>query len=250
MKVQNIMSKNPVFVKEDEFMTRARQLIRDSHFRSLPVVDNARKVTGIITEEEVLKITSTKSNVTVKGFTRDCPIVTPLCDIRDVAMTMANVKMGGLPVVRSSQDRELVGMVSMVDIFKNIDLDKVPNKEVKEIMTSKVKAFSPKDPVSKVWANIIELGYSGFPVIKSKREIIGMITRQDIIRAGCARSGNESPSVEKIMSTQIYSVDPDATIKEAALMMMKHDIGRLPVEKNGKLVGIVDRYDLTEAVIL
>ncbi|HIH36438.1 MAG TPA: CBS domain-containing protein [Methanocellales archaeon] len=249
MNVQSIMSKNPVFIKDDEFMTRARQLIRDSHFRSLPVVDNARKVTGIITEEDVLKITSTKSNVTVKGFTRECPIVTPLCDIRDVAMTMANVKMGGVPVVRSPQDRELLGMVSMVDIFKNIDLDKVPNKEVKEIMTSKVKAFSPKDPISKVWSNIIELGYSGFPVINSKREIVGMITRQDIIRAGCARSGNESPPVEKIMSTQIHSVDPDATIKEATLMMMKHDIGRLPVEKNGKLVGIVDRYDLTEAVI-
>lgn len=249
MKVQSIMSKNPVFVRDDEFITRARQLIRDSYFRSLPVIDNTRKVTGMITEEGVLKITSTKSNVTVKGFTRDCPIVTPLCDIRDVAMTMANVKMGGLPVVRSSQDRELLGMVSMMDIFKNIDLNKIPNKKVKEIMTSKVKVFSPKDPVSKIWANILELGYSGFPVIKSKREIVGMVTRQDIIRAGCARSGKESPPVEKIMSTHVYSVTPDDTIKEAALMMMKHDIGRLPVEKNGKLVGIVDRYDLTESVI-
>ncbi len=249
MKVQSIMSKNPVFVKDDEFMTKARQLIRDSHFRSLPVIDDARKVTGIITEEDVLRITSTKSNVTVKGFTRDCPIVTPLCDIRDAARTMANVKMGGLPVVRSSQDRELLGMISMVDIFRNIDLDKIPNKEVREIMTSKVKAFSPKDPVSKIWANILELGYSGFPVIKSKKEVVGMITRQDIIKAGCARSGKEAPPVEKIMSTHVYSVTPEDTIKEAALMMMKHDVGRLPVEKNGKLAGIVDRYDLTEAVI-
>ncbi len=243
------MSKNPVFIRDDEFMTRARQLIRDSHFRSLPVIDNARKVTGMITEEDVLKIVSTKSNVTVRGFTRECPIVTPLCDIRDVAMTMANVKMGGLPVVMSSQDMELMGVISMVDIFKNVDLNKIPNKKVKEIMTSKVKVFSPKDPISKIWANILELGYSGFPVIKSKRDIVGMITRQDIIRAGCARSGKESPPVEKIMSTHIYSVNPDATIKEAALMMMKHDIGRLPVEKNGKLVGIVDRYDLIESVI-
>ena len=167
MKVQSIMSKNPVFVRDDEFITRARQLIRDSHFRSLPVIDDAHKVTGMITEEGVLKITSTKSNVTVKGFTRYCPIVTPLCNIRDAAMTMVNVKMGGLPVVRSSQDREL----------------------------------------------------------------LGMITRQDIIRSGCARSGKEAPPVEKIMSTHVYSVTPEDTIKEAVLMMMKHDIGRLPVEK-------------------
>lgn len=249
MKVQNVMSKNPVFVREDEFMTRARQLIRDSHFRNLPVVDNARKVIGMITEEEVLKITSTKSNVTVKGFTRECPMITPLDDIRDVAMKMINVKMGGLPVVMSSQDMELVGMISMMDVFKNIDLNKIPHKKVKEIMTSKVKVCSQKDSVSKVWANILELGYSGFPVVRGKNELVGMITRQDIIRAGCARRGKESPPVEKMMSTPVYSVTPETTIKDAVSLMMEHDIGRLPVERKGKLVGIVDRYDLTEAVI-
>ena len=66
MKVKSIMSKNPVFIRDDEFMTRARQLIRDSHFRSLPVIDNARKVIGMITEEEVLKISGDGGDIDVK----------------------------------------------------------------------------------------------------------------------------------------------------------------------------------------
>jgi len=242
------MSQNPVFIKDTEFMTKARQLIRDYHFRSLPVVDNARKVIGMITEEDVLKITSTKSNVTVEGFARKCPMITPLDDIRDVAIKMINIKMGGLPVVKSSQDGKLVGMISMVDIFKKINLDKIPHKRVKEIMTSKVKVCSPKGPVSKVWANILELGYSGFPVVRGKNELIGMVTRQDIIKVGCARMGRESPPVEKIMSTPSYTVHPGASLKDAIKLMLAHDIGRLPVVEDDKLVGIVDRYDLIGAI--
>jgi len=252
IKVQDVMFKRPVFIKGTEFMTKARQLIRDYHFRSLPVVDDKKRVTGVITKQDALKVTSTKSNVTVDGFALECPTITPDMDMLEAARIMLSAKMGRVPIVKSIHDRTLVGILSIVDIFKHINIEKAPVQTVEELMSTDVKVCGAKDPISKIWANMDEFGYSGFPVVK-KGKLIGMVTRRDIIKAGYARMGKEnehggrigsSPPVEKIMSTPAYTVRPEATLKETIELMLKHDIGRLPVVKNDKLVGIVDRYDL------
>ncbi len=67
MKVEEVMTKNPVFLHDTDFMTHARQVIRDRHKRTLPVVDNKNRLIGILTEKDILNIYSTKSNVTVQA---------------------------------------------------------------------------------------------------------------------------------------------------------------------------------------
>ncbi len=68
MIVEEVMTKNPVFLHDTDFMTHARQVMRDQYKRTLPVVDSKKKVIGILTEKDILNIYSTKSNVTVEGF--------------------------------------------------------------------------------------------------------------------------------------------------------------------------------------
>ncbi|MGQ9484368.1 MAG: CBS domain-containing protein [Desulfosoma sp.] len=46
------------------------------------------------------------------------------------------------------------------------------------------------------------------------------------------------------MKRDVITIDPQATIPAALRLMVKHDIGRLPVVDNGRLVGIVTRSDL------
>ena len=59
MKVKDVMTKDPVFLQDSDFMTQARQLMRDRHFRTMPVVDAKKRVVGILTEKELLNIYST-----------------------------------------------------------------------------------------------------------------------------------------------------------------------------------------------
>ena len=75
MLVGEIMSKDPLYVVEDDFVTKARQLIRDNQLHGLPVLDRDGHVIGIVTIQEMLKITSTRSNVTVAGFVSETPVV-------------------------------------------------------------------------------------------------------------------------------------------------------------------------------
>jgi len=257
MKVENVMTKNPVFLHDNDFMTHARQVMRDLHKRTLPVVDNMNRVTGILTEKEILNIYSTKSNVTVEGFTSRFPFVYPEMEMMHAAKLMIDAEIGRVPVLKSGQDKTLAGILSLVDIFRNLDLNKIPSRRIGEIMTTDVKTCSPRDSVARVWLNMKKTGFSGYPVVR-EGELIGMITRRNIIRAGYARieredehgtSSTMSPPVEKIMSTPPYTLPSGAILKEAIQAFLKLDVGRLSVVDGGKLVGIVDRSDIIKTCI-
>jgi CBS domain-containing protein len=55
--------------------------------------------------------------------------------------------------------------------------------------------------------------------------------------------------IEKLMSSPIYSIKPDASLASAIELMRKYDIGRISVVDEGKLVGIVDRNDLIKGYL-
>ncbi len=257
MKVEDIMTKNPVFLHDADFMTHARQMIRDHNKRTLPVVDSKNRVIGTLSEKDALSIYSTKSNVTVEGFTSEVPEVYPDMDMMHAAKLMVDAGMGRVPVIRSSQDKTLAGILSTVDIFRNLKLDKAPEKKIEDIMTRNVKSCSPKDSIARVWLNMKETGFSGFPVVKDG-QLVGMVTRRNIIRAGYARIEREdehgtkstmSPPVEKVMSSPAYTISSKTTLQEAIQAFLKLDVGRLSVVSNGDLIGIVDRNDIIKAFI-
>ena len=138
----------------------------------------------------------------------------------------------------------------------NIDLERIPEKQVLEIMTTKVVTTRPDDHITRIWDLMIEEDFTGLPVVKDDRTI-GMITRFDMLK-GTARIGKESerrPSdsmqmpVEKFMSTPLYSVKPEDNVRSVIELMLKHGVGRMSVVDDGMLVGIVDRNDLIKCYL-
>ncbi len=257
MLVEDIMSRDPLYVEDSTFLTKARQLIRDNHVRGLPVVNSQMHVKGIVTTQDMLRVTSTKSNVTVSGFTVGVPTVTGQTNMLDAARLMLKEKSTTLPVIESEENPVLRGIVSLMDVFKSLDQDKMPDKEVSEIMSTKVITASPDDPITKVWDKMVEEDFTGLPVMREGKPI-GMITRFDILKRGWARISKESDTrpvdstqmpVQKLMSTPIYSIRPTDSLRKAIELMIKYDVGRMSVVEDGKLVGIVDRNDLIKSYL-
>ena len=252
------MSKDPVFIREDDYMTHARQVMRDNFMRSLPVLDRKQRVMGILSDQDILNIKSNKSNVTVNGYVREYPVIMPDTDIMVAAGLLLEAKQHRAPVILSPAERALVGMVSEADILRNINPTKKSPKTVKDVMTRSVETAYPDESIARLWSNMLEWNYTGIPVISHKKQILGIVTRSDIIRSGHARIGSsdmhgsgsgDAPKVEKVMSTPLYSISPEASVSEAIHTVLEYNIGRISVTSDDKLVGIADRYDLLKACL-
>jgi CBS domain-containing protein len=84
-------------------------------------------------------------------------------------------------------------------------------------------------------------GISGVPVIKDGR-LVGIITRKDLLRKP------DETQLGLLMTPDPVTIGPDATIAEAARLMVKYDIRRLPVIEDGRLVGLLSVSDLILAI--
>lgn len=251
--VKDVMTKNPIFLKPNDFVTKARSVIRDFGYRALPVLENG-KLVGIVSREEILRVTSSKANVEIKGIMQKNVVVTnPDTDIFSAGREIINKEVRQLPVVK---DNMLVGIISSMDILKSLVKNKYkPIKEkVEDVMSRNVIHCKVEDELSKVWGKIYEKGFSGLPVLKKER-IIGMITRSDIIKHGNIRLSKESgrvkdAKVKRVMRTPVKVVDKETKITKAAELMLRGKISRLPiVDKSKNLEGIVDIEDILRAYI-
>lgn len=151
-------------------------------------------------------------------------------------------------------------------------------KKVKDFMNKKVIYVKPEDSVFKVAKLFSKKKISGAPVVK-RNKVVGVVSESDIVKFMSSKLekkvGMASPSmsvllfsflehysklknelqriskikVKDIMSKKIVYISPDAGLFEAASMMEKKDVNRLPVIDNGKLVGIIARADLIRFLV-
>lgn len=253
--VKDMMSKNPVFVKPKDLVTKARGIMRDFGYRALPVLEND-KIIGIVTRADILRITSSKANVEIGGIMKKEVITTTSeTEIFSVIKEITKRGIRQLPVIDNGK---LVGIISSMDILRGLFKNKhTPTKsKVEEIMTKEVIFCNEEDELSKVWEKIYERGFSGLPVLR-KGKVVGMITRSDIIKHGSIRLSKESGRVRNVtmktvMRTPALVIKPETKISDAVEMMCKRKISRLPVvndEKNKKLLGIVDVQDILKAYL-
>lgn len=114
---------------------------------------------------------------------------------------------------------------------------------IRDIMTDEVETCSLKDNIYEVAVKMKEWDVGVIPIVEGKR-LVGIITDRDIVLRCIAEKNPPSSKVEEIMSENLFTVTPDTTTQEAARLMAKEQIRRLPVVESGELVGIVALGDL------
>lgn len=118
------------------------------------------------------------------------------------------------------------------------------NKKIKEIMTKDFATVTLKDNIYEVALKMKQEDTGFIPVVEGSK-LIGVITDRDIVIRGLAEKKEGSTAVKEVMSSnQITSATLETTVDEAAKLMAKQQIRRLPVVDNGNLVGIVSIGDL------
>lgn len=110
-----------------------------------------------------------------------------------------------------------------------------------DIMSYPVVTVNAGKEVGDVAMMLRELGCTGMPVVDDDDNLVGVVSRRDFRKVKKAKQ-MQSP-VKAIMSRNLITIDYDKSAVEAARLMIKHDIGRIPVMKEGKIIGIMTRSD-------
>jgi len=124
----------------------------------------------------------------------------------------------------------------------------------KDIMTKEVITTKEDTTLADIAGLMVKRRISGLPVLKKKKELVGIITADDLfIVMDMIKSGDmvgnglmaiSTPTVKFAMSTEIIKVKKNTTLEEIFAIMKYKNVSTLPVFEGKKLVGIIGRHDV------
>jgi CBS domain-containing protein len=142
-----------------------------------------------------------------------------------------------------------------------------------DIMTKDVVIARPDDTVAKIARLLCDHGISAVPICDAQGGVLGMLSEGDLIRpfgkepaskrawwltllaegTDLAPSFLECIKVENhpardMMVTPVIIASDDTTVPELADLLARHHVKRIPIVRDGKLVGIVSRADVVRAI--
>ena len=118
---------------------------------------------------------------------------------------------------------------------------------VGEMMSSPVTTVPPTMPVRQVIDMMYASKHLGFPVVE-RDTLVGMITLIDVNRT--SPIDREAMQVRDIMTRDPIALPPAALVIDALRIMSSHDIERIPIVQDDKIVGIVTRMDILKVTEL
>jgi CBS domain-containing protein len=116
-------------------------------------------------------------------------------------------------------------------------------------MNRRVTAATPRAIGRDLALQLLSGMYSGLPVVDAQETVIGVVTEFDLLEA--VREGKDLQTVkaEEIMGRPPVCVEEEEEIDAVIAKMTTHNIIRVPVVRQGKLVGVIARADLLNRLI-
>jgi CBS domain-containing protein len=139
-----------------------------------------------------------------------------------------------------------------------------------DVMVTDVITVKPDSDVAEVAALLLTNRISAAPVVDDAGTLVGMISEGDLLRRDESGTGHERPwwlrllmgreilaaeflrehsrRVGDLMTREVVSAPPDVSVAEIATLLERHRIKRVPIVRDGKIVGIVSRANLIQAL--
>lgn len=257
MKVKEIMTKDVITVDKDVNLKHVLNLMKKHEVTKIPVVEE-KKLIGMITDNIIAyKLGSIrKRGVPASGLyassvtDKNIECIPPDEDVKTI---LKKVGKPGPTMLCVLENNNLLGVITKADLLPLVD----SKKQVREIMKRELHTVSPDDRVIHARRIMIDLDIARLPVV-DQGKLVGMISDNEIVFAlanvkksfplGKQKHRLDELLVEDVMKTPALWTEPNMAIADAASIMIKKNIGALPLIENGKLVGIVSRTDLLNTI--
>lgn len=138
------------------------------------------------------------------------------------------------------------------------------------IMTHHVITIGPDETLADAARLMLANHFSGLPVVDAKGELVGIVTERDFLRRQELDTQRKRPrwlefilgpgrmaedyvktagrKVREIMTRNLYTASEETPLAEIVLLMEKHNIKRVPILREKKIVGMISRQNFVQAV--
>lgn len=259
--IKKIMSSEIVTINPESTLYDAARIMGEKHIGSV-VVEKYKTLVGILTERDLLREVVEKGialekdwlagGVSIKEEKVEKIMSYPLISvstsssIKEAAQIMIEKRIRRLGV---SENGKVVGIITASDLIRC--LPEFPETmrpwfEVDYFMSKGVITTDQETPVEDV-AKIMGEKSIGSVIITSNGEPIGIFTERDLLTKFLAKDQSLKIEVGKTCSTPLITAPIGISVQDAAAIMTSKHIKRLPIRKEGKLVGMLSARDLVEA---
>ena len=152
--VENYFTKNLVPVYQETPITIIMEIINITNETALPVLDDDRKLVGIVSEGDLFKLSHIKESI-----------------------SQTNIGMGG-----DEDEWTWEGIRDTVRLYYSTTQVDLPPVPVKEVMVTKLISASKNTPISEVARKMYKNNISHVPVVNSDNRLVGMVTDIDLIK--------------------------------------------------------------------
>ncbi len=163
------------------------------------------------------------------------------------------------PVVEQLLAAPSAVVVAALPLFAEVEIP--PQLTVREIMAERPRTTSPDTPLREAALEMVRSRVGALPVVESDGLLVGMLSERELMRHmlnvqfAVAAHRPESAverarrSVRDVMTRQVLCVSPDQPLAEVAALMINKDVDRVPVVREGRLVGFLTRGDIVRQLI-
>src|SRR5271167_5064691 len=145
------------------------------------------------------------------------------------------------------------------------------NMQVRDVMTRNVISVTANDSVLNAARVMLHNRVSGLPVVDAAGQLVGIVTEGDFLRRGEIGTDRRRPKwlefllgpgrlateyvhasgrkVDEVMTADPCTVSEDDSLETVVELMERRHIKRLPVLRDGKMIGIVSRANLMHALV-
>ncbi|MCS6927120.1 MAG: CBS domain-containing protein [Candidatus Binatia bacterium] len=141
---------------------------------------------------------------------------------------------------------------------QSVKTGKLATTQVAQWMTKSLITVKPHDTLRQARERMAKYRVNQLPVVMNDK-LVGIVTDRDVrdaypsslrlLRGRDIDEFGDSHIVEEVMTYNVVSVTPQTSLREAALQLRRQRFGALPVVEDGKLVGIITRSDLLDAML-
>ncbi len=159
----------------------------------------------------------------------------------NIGLLMRSMGGGGHPGAGSALLKGVNPETLKEMILELVNGNQYSSVMLSDIMSYPVVTVDQNTLVEEVAMLLRDMGCTGMPVVDKEENLVGVISRRDFKKI--RKSKQMQSPIKAFMSRKLVTISHEKSAIEAAKLMIKHDIGRIPVMKEDKIIGIITRSD-------